>query len=130
MDANPSHRSYAAIGTYTNTLTCFRAVPEEEPYPSDLPVLVTVSYQVAARSTSTSYLYDAQGELIFAFYEGLEAGTWRLYWQAGELLRAQHEDELVEQLPEAVASLRESGVQLGKQCRELSASEARWRLLE
>ena len=93
-------------------------------------MLVTVRYEVAARSTSTSYLYDAQGELVFAYYEGLEAGTWRLYWQAGELLRAQHGEELVSALPESISSLRESGVQLGEQCRELSASEARWRLLE
>jgi hypothetical protein len=131
IDANPSNRMYAAIGTYQNTVTCYRSTNPEEPYPRDHPDLVTVKYEVAARAYQSSYLYDDEGSLLFAFYEGEDSVQWRVYWHGDALLRIQRGDTVIPSSPQPsqAPALRDSGQGLASMCAGLSQREADWRAL-
>lgn len=132
IDGNPTNRMYAAIGTYQNRVTCYRDTPGEEPYPADKPVLVTVAYQVAARSYSSMFLFTDAGQLQFAFHEGAEGSPLRVYWQGDQILRVQQGDTVLDGgvYPAQARILGENGRGLHAMCATVASQEARWRDLE
>ena len=128
IDANPSNRSWAAVGTFAHVLTCHRATPPEEPYPAPAPVLVSSEHTVAARQYSRTWLYDADGTVIFAHATGAEQPEWRVYWAGGVAVRVQKDAAVVAPSSAAgvVSALAAEGAAVQLSCASAARQSDGW----
>lgn len=75
---NPDGRSYPAIGTYRQEYVLIYRLHENQ---SPVPMLVTVTSDVAAFQTRTEVLLDDDGVAMFLYYDYGE-GSMRVYYDA------------------------------------------------
>lgn len=129
LDFNPEQRMFAAVGTYSETVTCHRAVPPEQPYPGPTAVLITVAHTVAAREYRSEYLYDREGVLMLAHHSSAETGVWSAHWDGDTLLSMQHGDDpiAVAPHPPQAQQLHAFGVAAQQTCQQLHALGGSWR---
>ena len=95
IDGNPTNREWAAVGEFQPSVTCYRELPPDEPYPANVVALVEVSLHVSTQLYRRTYLYSAAGELLFAHSADVEQPEWRVYWTGEAVARVQKDAEVL-----------------------------------
>lgn len=90
LSVNKTGNQYPAVGIYSNISKFYYTYGDREknPYPDRL-LKITVSTKRSASITSSEFLFNPAGELVFGFVkaDGVEQSETRLYFANGSLIR-------------------------------------------